>query len=90
MNNHMCCRDPVSPLLPPCRERKWGKPPPPPSPSPSPRYRHKATCLPGLRFLVHTEMGQPPKELWAMAHVHRRQTAESAERKWARQWPIRP
>ena len=32
----------------------------------------------------------PPKELWAMSRVHWRQTAQSAERKWARQWPIRP
>ena len=33
---------------------------------------------------------KPPKELWAMSRVHWRQTAQSAERKWARQWPIRP
>ena len=30
------------------------------------------------------------KELWAMSRVQWRQTAQSAERKWACQWPIRP
>ena len=32
----------------------------------------------------------PPKERWATARVHKRQSAQSAERKLARQWPIRP
>ena len=33
---------------------------------------------------------QPPKEFWAIARVHKRQAVQSAERKWARQWRIRP
>ena len=32
----------------------------------------------------------PPKERWAIERVHRWQVVQSAERKWARQWPIRP
>ena len=31
-----------------------------------------------------------PKELWAIAHVHKRRSAESAVKKLARQWPRRP
>ena len=33
---------------------------------------------------------QPPKELWAIARVHKRQAVQSAERNLVRQWPIRP
>ena len=31
----------------------------------------------------------PPKECWAIARLQKRQTAQSAERNLARQWPIR-
>ena len=34
--------------------------------------------------------GITPKERWAIAGVHRRQAVQGAERKWARQRPIRP
>ena len=33
--------------------------------------------------------GCPPKELRAIARVHKRQSAQSAERNLARQWPRR-
>ena len=32
----------------------------------------------------------PPKELWAIARVRKRQSAQSAETNLARQWPTRP
>ena len=31
----------------------------------------------------------PPNERWAIARVHRGQAVQSAERKGARQWPIK-
>ena len=37
-----------------------------------------------------TRASPPPKEPWAIARVHKTQSAQSAERNLARQWPIRP
>ena len=48
------------------------------------RYRHRAgpAWPPNFFFAL--------KERWAIARVHKRQSAQSAERNLARQWPIRP
>ena len=52
-------------------------PPPPPPPHPFfARFNHSRDL--------------PPKELCAIVHVHTRHSAQSVERKLARQWPVRP
>ena len=49
---------------------------------------HSTRCVP--QTTVSPPPPPPPKEHWAMSRVHRRQAVQSAEIKWARQWPIRP
>ena len=56
----------------------------------SAQRRHSARCAPHTTVRPAPPPPPPPKERWAIARGHRRQAVQSAERKWARQWPIRP
>ena len=79
------CRDVVD------RAKQWPHhirystvPAAPPLPSLALRSTTTATTSPC------TTAPTSPREVWATAHAHKRQSAQSAGRKWAGQWPTRP